>query len=131
MTLLLQDFSTAKIMITKIDDPCGYGRIVVDKNNSFEKIVEHRDCTKKQLLIRDINTGIYSVSLNLLKEYIPEIKNNNSQGEYYLTDLFSILKSNNIFIDIYEISKEDQLQVTGINTKQQLDQLNTLLESNL
>lgn len=130
MKLLLQDFSTARIMTTQLQDPSGYGRVIVNNDNKFEKIVEHKDCNNEQLLINYINTGIYSVSLRLLKEYIPKIDNNNSQQEYYLTDLFSFLQSDNIPIEVYEMPIEDQLQLIGINTKDQLDQLNKLLENN-
>ena len=129
MKLLLQDFSNARIMTTQLEDPSGYGRVIIN-NNKFQKIVEHKDCNNKQLLIKHINTGIYSVSLKLLKEYIPKINNNNSQQEYYLTDLFSLLQYNNIPIQVYEMPIKDQLQLTGINTKDQLDQLNKLLEVN-
>lgn len=129
MNLLLKDFSTARIMTTQKEDPTGYGRVIVNNDNKFQKIVEHKDCNKEQLLIKYINTGIYSVSLRLLKEYIPKIDNNNSQQEYYLTDLFSFLQSDNIPIEVYEMPIEDQLQLTGINTKDQLDQLNKLLEN--
>lgn len=130
MNLLLQGFSTARIMTTQLQDPSGYGRIIFNNNKKFEKIVEHKDCNNEQLLIKYVNTGIYSVSLRLLKEYIPKIDNNNSKQEYYLTDLFSFLQSDNIPIEVYEIPIEDQLQLTGINTKDQLDLLNKLLESN-
>lgn len=128
MNLLLTDLENAKIMTTRRSDPSGYGRIVL-KDHRFQKIVEHKDCSQEELLIQLINTGIYAVTLKILDNYIPQINNQNAQQEYYLTDLFGLLVSNRIPIQIYEMPVEQQLQLTGVNTKEQLEQLNKLLES--
>lgn len=129
MKLLLEDLNNAKIMTTMVDDPSGYGRVII-QNNKFKKIIEDKDCDTKQLLNKNINTGIYSITLNLLSKYIFEIDNKNSKGEYYLTDLFGILVSNNISIDFYQMEVENQIQLTGVNTKEQLHKLNVLLQNN-
>lgn len=128
MNLLLQDLHSAKIMIIKLLEPSGYGRVVL-KNNKFQKIIEHKDCNNDELLIKNVNTGIYAVTLDLLKEYIPKINNKNSQNEYYLTDLFSLLVCNNIVVDIYNMPSENHLELSGVNTKEQLENLNKLLNN--
>ena len=128
MSLLLDKTFTAKIMTTNIEDPSGYGRVILS-NNNFIKIVEHKDCNDQELLVNNVNTGIYSVSLRLLQEFIPRIENNNSQQEYYLTDLFSLLKDKNILVDIYQMPEKNQIELIGINTKEQLDKLNKVLKN--
>lgn len=127
MELLLEDLENAKIMTTQVSDPTGYGRVVIQEQ-SFQRIVEHKDCSQDELSIQIINTGIYAVSLKLLYNYVPQIDNNNAQQEYYLTDLFGLLVSNRIPIQMYQMPSENQLQLTGVNTKQQLEELNKLLD---
>ena len=127
MSLLLENLENAKIMTTHVSDPNGYGRVVIH-DQSFQRIVEHKDCSQEELSIQIINTGIYAVSLKLLYNYVPQIDNNNAQQEYYLTDLFGLLISNRIPIQMYQMPVEHQLQLTGINTKEQLEKLNKLLD---
>jgi len=127
MKLLLEDLENAKIMTTQVSDPTGYGRIVL-KDQCFQKIIEHKDCSQEELSIQTINTGIYAVTLRLLYDYVPQINNNNNQHEYYLTDLFGLLVANKISIQIYHMPVENQLQLTGVNTKEQLEKLNRLLD---
>ena len=129
MKLLLENIENAKIMTTQLENPSGYGRVIIN-NNKFIEIKEDKDCNSEQLLVKTINTGIYCVKLDLLQKYIPQIDNKNAQNEYYLTDLFSLLVLNNISIQIYNMDKKDQLQLTGINTKEQLEELNNLLLNN-
>ena len=128
MNLLLTDLNNAKIMTTRRSDPSGYGRIVI-KDQCFQKIIEHKDCSQEELLITLVNTGIYTVTLKILDNYIPQINNQNAQQEYYLTDLFGLLVLNRIAIQIYEMPVEHQLQLSGVNTKKQLEELNKLLDT--
>ena len=127
MNLLLQNLNTAKIMSISLINPNGYGRVIL-KDNRFQKIIEHKDCNNNELLIKNVNTGIYAVTLDLLKEYIPKINNNNSQKEFYLTDLFSLLTYDDIIVDVYNMPSENYLELSGVNTKEQLENLNKLLK---
>ncbi len=70
-------------------DATGYGRIVRE-NGQIQAIVEHKDATREQHQIKEINTGIYCVSNAKLHEWLPKLSNNNAQGEYYLTDIVAM-----------------------------------------
>lgn len=121
------DSNGCKIMTTKLSNPFGYGRII-EINNSFERIVEEKDCTESQKKIQKVNCGIYSIKNRILCKYISYIRNLNAQNEYYLTDLVEIIKNNeNINVQMYEIPVEQQLEIMGVNTKSQLEELEKLL----
>lgn len=115
-----------QIAAIELGDPTGFGRIIMNKNN-FEKIVEEKDCDDAQKQIQLINCGIYIATSELLKEYIPLIQNNNAQHEYYLTDIVEICQINKIVIGLHILDSSQELYVTGINTKEQLDALNNQL----
>jgi len=121
---LLNSCKYANILACHVDDSCGYGRIILDKNK-FIKIVEEKDCTEEEKLIKFINTGIYVFNKDILINNIDKITNNNSQREYYLTDILEIINSqDDLYVD-YEII-EDILEVSGVNTIEQLNALNSL-----
>ena len=124
----LSNLNKCKIITTIVDEPSGLGRIIL-KNNKFIKIVEEKDCSNEEKKIKLINTGVYAFKKDILCKYILHLNNNNAQKEYYLTDIIEIIKENeNIDIDMYEISKEKQYELTGVNTKQQLIDLSNLIK---
>ena len=125
----VKEIKQCKIVVTKVDNPQGLGRILL-KDNRFIKIIEDKDCEDEQKKIDLVNTGIYGFNSDILCKYLPMIENNNSQKEYYLTDIIEIIKVNEkINIDMFEISKEKQYELTGVNTKQQLIELNELIKN--
>ena len=83
--------NAATVLTSIIDDPTGYGRVVRDKYRRVTKIVEHRDASATELAIGEINTGIYAFRRDLLGPALRCIDTNNSQGEYYLTDVIAVL----------------------------------------
>lgn len=129
---LIQYHSSSNNDITlatcNLDDPSGYGRIYRE-NDKIKKIVEHKDCTQEQLKISEINTGVYIFKGATLKNTLSKITNNNSKGEYYLTDTIEIalnegLKVNSIIFDNYK-------QFNGINTKLQLHEATEILRQSI
>ena len=114
---LLNDTEFCNILIANIDEPSGYGRIVLE-NNKISKIVEEKDCTEEEKQIKFINSGIYSFNIKVLLQYIDKIDNNNKQNEYYLTQLFELFVKNYIPIN-YQIV-ENILEISGVNDQQQL-----------
>ena len=78
----------ATILTSRIKNPTGYGRIIRDKDG---KIIEEKDLEEKQKRINEINTGIYCFDIQTLMETIEEIRPNNNQKEYYLTDVIGII----------------------------------------
>jgi len=129
--LQMLECNNAKIMTTKMDNPYGYGRIIRDitKNNAFEKIVEEKDCNDSEKKVNEVNCGIYAFESKLLTWNLSFIKNNNSQLEYYLTDIFEIIKTNetDISIETMEIDKANQYQIIGVNTIDQLNELEHMI----
>ncbi|WP_292656773.1 NTP transferase domain-containing protein, partial [Nitratifractor sp.] len=72
--------------VIDLEDPSGYGRVVIERGEVRE-IVEEKDCTPEQRLIHTVNAGVYCVRRELLERYIPRLSNDNAQQEYYLTDI--------------------------------------------
>jgi len=122
--------SPVKIITAKVKEPCGYGRIIRN-GDYFEKIVEHKDCSISELEINEINCGIYAINTAYLCKHLPSLKNNNSQNEYYLTDIIEIIKREEcVEVGTYEMPQEDQYETTGVNTLEQLKELEKYLVRN-
>jgi UDP-N-acetylglucosamine diphosphorylase/glucosamine-1-phosphate N-acetyltransferase len=124
MMKMIKDVNKIRIAVTCLDDSTGYGRIV-EKDCKFDKIVEEKDCDTIQKTIKKVNCGLYAVDCNILCNYLPYLKNNNSQNEYYLTDIIEIIKCEQHIeeVEMCEISKETQHEIMGVNTLQQLEEL--------
>ena len=115
----------ALIVTTKMEDPHGYGRIISEQMQ-FVKIVEEKDCSESERTIQQVNTGIYVFDKALLCKYLPYITNSNSQNEYYLTDIVEIIKTREkVQVGLYEIERERQHEIVGVNTPEQLTFLET------
>jgi len=85
-----------KVLTMNIAEPKGYGRIVRDKSGSVTGIVEERDATEEQIAINEVNTGIIMAPRSVLMSCLENLVSENSQNEYYLTDVFSIAYENGI-----------------------------------
>lgn len=117
------------LLTTKYDDPTGYGRIVTNSAKQFIKIVEQKDCNNEQKNIQMINAGVYAFEVGVLCDHLPKIDNNNAQQEYYLTDIFEIiLRDDQVVIDSIELPKYKNIELVGINTKEQLEELENKLK---
>ena len=116
--------SKASLISAEITDPTGYGRIKRDSQNHFISIVEHKDATDDELKINEINAGIYIFDINTLFSKLSKIKNNNSQGEYYLGDVLKHIDKKEISI----IKTSNQSEILGINN---MEQLNEIIEKNI
>ena len=114
--------SKASLISTDLENPDGYGRIVKNDNNRLTKIVEHKDANNQELSISEINSGIYIFDSNTLKQNIVQIDNNNVQKEYYLTQIFDFIKSENSSVNKIKNSHE----ILGVNTIHELEKLEKL-----
>ena len=101
-------------------DPTGYGRIV-RTHDTVTAIVEHKDATDAQKAIKEVNTGIMAMPAKALKHWLTGLSNNNAQGEYYLTDIVGFAVRDKVKV-VAEITG-DEWSVTGINSKQDLAQI--------
>ena len=113
-----KNHSIGSIISANIKDPSGYGRIIRN-NDKVIKIVEHKDANNDELLVNEINSGIYLFDTKTLIEKINLIKDSNKQNEYYLTDIFEFIDKDKI--SIYNTQQTDE--INGINTIKQLNEL--------
>ncbi|WP_139905949.1 bifunctional UDP-N-acetylglucosamine diphosphorylase/glucosamine-1-phosphate N-acetyltransferase GlmU [Clostridium thermarum] len=107
---------SAVILTSIMENPQGYGRIIRDAEG-VEKIVEHKDCTEEQLLVKEVNAGMYVFDIESLLESLNKLTNDNAQGEYYLTDVIAILKSEGKRVGALTTDFEETL---GVNSRVEL-----------
>ena len=117
------------VLTTKLENPSSYGRIIRNENGELEKIVERRDCNEEEVLVKEINAGIYCVDNKLLWQYLPEIRNENAQKEYYVTDLVEIFKKHGHKVGA--VVHEDFQELSGINTRRELAAANLWLQNKI
>ena len=121
------DNKEAATLLTAIyDDPFGYGRIIRDEGGNIEGIVEEKDATEEEKEISEINAGIYCFDIEALLEALKEIKPNNSQGEYYLTDVIEIIGSKGLKTGAVIV--EDNTEILGVNDRMQLQMVTKILQ---
>lgn len=113
------------ILTVRLENPAGYGRIVRDQSDDFEKIVEQKDATDAERQLREINSGIYCFESAALFSALERVRPENSQGEYYLTDAPKILKSDGQRISLYQ--HNEAREVSGINTRAELSEFENLV----
>lgn len=110
--------AAATVLTAVMDDPFGYGRIVRDADGNVQGIVEQKDATEEQKLIKEINTGIYCIECPLMFEMLATLTCDNAQGEYYLTDVLA--KLNAAGKKVGGVITADSDMVMGINSRRQL-----------
>jgi bifunctional UDP-N-acetylglucosamine pyrophosphorylase/glucosamine-1-phosphate N-acetyltransferase len=109
------------LLTVKLDEPSGYGRIVRNARGEVRKIVEHQEASRRELTLRECNTGVLACAAGLLKAWLARVKPHNSQGEYYLTDVIALAVKEKIAIK--PLSAREATEVLGVNDKAQLAQL--------
>ena len=105
------------LLTVNLAHPDGYGRIVRD-DGRVARIVEHKDATPAERAIQEVNTGILAVATRHLKQWIGELKNDNAQGEYYLTDIIALAVRDGVEVETHQPRFE--WEVLGVNSKAQL-----------
>jgi bifunctional UDP-N-acetylglucosamine pyrophosphorylase / glucosamine-1-phosphate N-acetyltransferase len=113
------------ILSVRLENPTGYGRIVRHQNDSFQKIVEHRDATEEQRLVKEINSGLYCFEAKELYRALRKVEPANDQGEYYLTDVAEIIVAGGGIVSVY--LHGDSREVSGINTRAELAEFENLI----
>lgn len=117
--------AACSILSVRLENPTGYGRIIRDENDAFQKVVEHRDATDEQRQVKEINSGIYCFESKDLFQALRRVKPANDQGEYYLTDVPEIILANKGTVSVY--LHHDAREVSGINTRAELAEFENLL----
>lgn len=119
------DAAACTMLTVRLENPTGYGRIVRDNHDRFEKIVEQRDATDAERQLREINVGIYCFDRRKLFAALERVQPINSQSEYYLTDVPGILREDGELVTIFQ--HQDSREVSGINTRAELAEFENLV----
>jgi bifunctional UDP-N-acetylglucosamine pyrophosphorylase / glucosamine-1-phosphate N-acetyltransferase len=106
------------------DDPTGYGRIVRDGQGRVQRIVEQKDASDEQRRIRECNTGVIAAPAGLLKRWLASLKADNSQREYYLTDIIAMAVKEGVAV--HPLACADAIEALGANDKVQLAMLESV-----
>src|SRR5690349_13877601 len=110
--------TAATLVTTTLEDPTGYGRVILNKQGEVTAIVEEKAATSEQKSIQLINSGIYCFDADLLWRHIVELRPNAASGELYLTDMAEILTHRGHCVGALHIQDPDEF--LGINTRVEL-----------
>jgi bifunctional UDP-N-acetylglucosamine pyrophosphorylase/glucosamine-1-phosphate N-acetyltransferase len=101
-----------------LDEPGSYGRVLRDSGGEVWAIVEAKDADERERGIREVNTGIYCASADLLRAVLPDVEDANVQGEYYLTDLVELSAVRGW--NVQAVTASDPTEFLGVNTNEEL-----------
>ena len=129
----LKDFITSHqakgsdltVMSAIFDNPTNYGRIVRNNDGSLNSIVEEKDANPQQKEIKEVNAGIYCLNWGKIKKAFSELKSNNAQGEYYLTDIVKWANEHSLKVDAFILRNNEE--IFGINSKSHLAEATAIL----
>lgn len=115
------------LVTTRLDDPTNYGRIIYDHSGNIHAIVEHKDADDKQLLVKEVNAGIYCVDKELLFATLKKVGTDNSQGEIYLTDIVKLAVEKGLTVKT--VVATESIDVLGVNSRLELSQAQAVLQA--
>jgi bifunctional UDP-N-acetylglucosamine pyrophosphorylase / glucosamine-1-phosphate N-acetyltransferase len=115
---MLTGATDLRLLTAVLDDPVGYGRIVRDRSGSVVRIVEEKDASAQEKAIREINTGIVCAPTAQLVRWLANLRNDNAQKEYYLTDIVAAALAFGTAVVCAQPA--DNWEILGVNSKEQL-----------
>ncbi len=117
------------VLTAKVDSPTGYGRIIRNQGNEVEKIIEEKDASPEEKLINEVNSGIFVFNSKLLFELLPQVGNDNSQGEYYLPDVLKLMVKKGYKVGAQVM--KDPNEMAGINDRVKLYEAEQILKDRI
>jgi len=114
----LESGAVVTVLTAELENPTGYGRVIRGVGGRVLRIVEHKDASAEELRVREINSGIYFFKSRMLFRRLRELKPDNAQGEYYLTDVVKLAAAAGEPVEALLV--EDPREISGINTVEQL-----------
>jgi bifunctional UDP-N-acetylglucosamine pyrophosphorylase / glucosamine-1-phosphate N-acetyltransferase len=121
--------ATLSFISIRIPDPKAYGRVVRDDAGGVLKIVEARDADDRERAINEINTGVYLADMAFLRSALKELRPNNQQGEYYLTDLVAIARARNLVVDAWVATEETEF--ANINSRMEMAEMEASIRESI
>lgn len=115
----------ATLLTAQFMDPTGYGRVFCNDDNIVTEIIEHRDCSEAQRQNRRINAGVYCFKWSALAKILPQLKADNDQQEYYLTDVVKGMSP------VRAVDVDDPQEIQGINNRKQLATAYSILQDRI
>lgn len=123
----LQTESQVVMSVFDLNNPNGYGRVIIE-NREVQKIVEQKDASASELQVTTVNAGVYAFSKEILDRYIPLLKNENAQNEYYLTDVISMARKDGVQIKPLFVNEEE---FKGVNSKKDLSHAEEIMQERI
>ncbi|RZS84485.1 bifunctional UDP-N-acetylglucosamine diphosphorylase/glucosamine-1-phosphate N-acetyltransferase GlmU [Pigmentiphaga kullae] len=114
------------VLTVELDDATGYGRIVRNGAGSIDRVVEHKDASPQELAIREVNTGILAAPTAALKRWLGSLKNDNAQGEYYLTDIIAMAVADGV--PVLSAAPDHDWETLGVNSRVQQAELERIYQ---
>jgi len=115
------------LLTIELENPHGYGRIIRNaETRAIESIIEQKDADQAQLAVKEINTGIMMIPNHFLQKWLPNLNNNNSQNEYYLTDVIKMAVDSGVPVVSSQPNK--QWEVLGVNSRAQMAELERIYQ---
>jgi UDP-N-acetylglucosamine diphosphorylase/glucosamine-1-phosphate N-acetyltransferase len=121
--------AAATTLTVKLDDPASYGRIVRDKDGFLEAIVEYRDADEKTRQINEVNTATYCFAYRELVPVLAQLKSENVQSEYYLTDTIALFRAKGLKVST--LVSDNPNEGLGVNSKEELTRMEILIKEQL
>lgn len=131
-TLLQVVQSTTKgiaMLSATLTDATGYGRVIRDDQGAFLAVVEEKDASTAQRAVKEINTGVLAAKAESLAVWLNRVDNNNAQAEYYLPDVLGLAREDGVSVTV--VCSENNFDTQGVNTPQQLEQLERAYQASL
>ena len=116
------------VMTAEVADATGYGRIVRESSGNVARIVEHKDASREELAIREINAGLMAMSARRLSGWLGKLTNRNAQKEYYLTDIVTLAVAEGLAVRAVKV--DEAWEVAGVNSKRDLVELERRFQKN-
>ena len=121
--------SDITVMSAIFDNPTNYGRIIRNSDGTLNSIVEEKDATDAQKKVKEINAGIYCVNWEKIKDAFADLKSDNAQGEYYLTDIIKWGREKSLTVCAYTLDNNDE--IFGINSRKHLAEASKILHDEI
>lgn len=119
--------SDLTVMSAIFENPTNYGRIIRNDDGTLNSIVEEKDATPEQKTVKEVNAGIYCLNWAKIKAAFGDLKTNNAQGEYYLTDIIKWANTQNLKVNAYILKNNEE--IFGINSKSHLAEATKILNN--